>query len=194
MVLEEVHASGSNPELLLVERGRCERLRGLMFLAFNYADFGRSDTHANMLVKRRHENTIAARSGSGSRGRDTTRQARLDRRITLPRCQLVRSCFWGKTHRRIVASNETCTGCIGRPKSSYVRTSIGKCGGNAGRKRTRKRRHGRRPVRGCVRRGQDQVLLRRGPDRAPARDGRPGAVPALHLTGLPLPLRRRDGA
>jgi hypothetical protein len=50
MVLAEVNASGSDPELLLVERERCERLRGLMFLAFNYADFGRSDTHANMLV------------------------------------------------------------------------------------------------------------------------------------------------
>jgi hypothetical protein len=49
LVLAEVSASGSNPELLLLERDRCERLRGLMFLSFNFADFGRSDTHAAML-------------------------------------------------------------------------------------------------------------------------------------------------
>ena len=48
--LLEVYASGSEPELLLLSHARCERLRGMMFLAFNYADFGRSDTHANMLV------------------------------------------------------------------------------------------------------------------------------------------------
>ena len=48
--LLEVSASGSEPELLLLSHARCERLRGMMFLAFNYADFGRSDTHANMLV------------------------------------------------------------------------------------------------------------------------------------------------
>ena len=35
---------------MLLSHARCERLRGMMFLAFNYADFGRSDTHANMLV------------------------------------------------------------------------------------------------------------------------------------------------
>lgn len=48
LTLAQAQAEGGTAALL--SHARCERLRGMMFLAFNYADFGRSDTHANMLV------------------------------------------------------------------------------------------------------------------------------------------------
>lgn len=44
------HQYRGNLSLLLSAHADAERLRGLVFLAFNFADFGRSDSHHSMLV------------------------------------------------------------------------------------------------------------------------------------------------
>ena len=38
----------SEPVRLLADLARCEQFRGDLFLAFNFADFGRGDSHASM--------------------------------------------------------------------------------------------------------------------------------------------------